>query len=117
MTNIALSIFGYRCTKQNRWSVFEFSTRLFEFHLGVMLLGEENKTKKNIDPSVHPPLTAMDFAVLANHRMKVMENEKQAKYQDFAREMKMFLNIKVTVSKTPFVDIAPRSTLARRGST
>ena len=38
-----------------------------------------------------------DFAVPANHRLKIKENEKQDKYLDLARELKTLWNIKVMV--------------------
>ena len=39
----------------------------------------------------------MDFAVLADHRVKSKEDEKKNKYQDLARELKKQWNMKVTV--------------------
>ena len=39
----------------------------------------------------------MDFAVLADHRMKLKEGEKKDKYLNFARELKKLWNMKVTV--------------------
>ena len=39
----------------------------------------------------------MDFAVPADHRVKVKEGKKLDKYLDFARELKKLLNMKVTV--------------------
>ena len=39
----------------------------------------------------------MDFAVPANHRIKLMENEKKAKYLDLARELKKLWNMTVTI--------------------
>ena len=39
----------------------------------------------------------MDFAVLANHRMKLKENEKKDKYFGSARELKKLWNMKVTI--------------------
>ena len=38
----------------------------------------------------------MDFAVRADHRVKVKESEKKDKYLDLARELKKLWNIKVT---------------------
>ena len=43
----------------------------------------------------------VNFAVLADHRVKLKENEKKDKYPDLARELKKLWNIKVTV--IPFV--------------
>ena len=39
----------------------------------------------------------MDFAVSADHRIKLKESEKRHKYQDFAKELKKLWNIKMTV--------------------
>ena len=44
----------------------------------------------------------MDFAVPADHRVKLKENEKMDKYQDLARELKKLWNIRVKV--IPIVD-------------
>ena len=38
----------------------------------------------------------MDFAVSANHRVKLKESEKKNKYLYFAREQKILWNMKVT---------------------
>ena len=39
----------------------------------------------------------MDFAVPADHRVKLKENEKMDKYLDLARELKMLWNMRVKV--------------------
>ena len=39
----------------------------------------------------------MDFAVPADHRVKLNESEKRYKYLDFARELKKLWNMKVIV--------------------
>ena len=39
----------------------------------------------------------MDFAVLADHWVKLKEYEKKDKYQDLAKELKKLWNMKVTV--------------------
>ena len=39
----------------------------------------------------------MDFAVPADHRVKLKENEKKDKYLDLAKELKKLWNMKVTV--------------------
>ena len=39
----------------------------------------------------------MDFAVPADHRIKLKENEKKDKYLNFARELKKLWNMKVTI--------------------
>ena len=43
----------------------------------------------------------MDFAVTADHRMKIKESEKIGKYLDLAQELKERWNIKVMV--TPII--------------
>ena len=43
----------------------------------------------------------MDFAVPADHRVKLKESEKKDKYLDLARELKKLWNMKVTI--IPFV--------------
>ena len=42
----------------------------------------------------------MDFAVPADHRVKLEENEKKNKYQDFAKERKKLWSMKMTVIPT-----------------
>ena len=39
----------------------------------------------------------MDFAVLADHRIKLKENEKKENYLEIARELKKLWNMKVTI--------------------
>ena len=39
----------------------------------------------------------VDFAVPADHRVKLKENEKKDKYLDLARELKILRNMKVTI--------------------
>ena len=39
----------------------------------------------------------MDFAVAADHRVKVKECEKRDKYVDLARELKKLSNMKLTI--------------------
>ena len=39
----------------------------------------------------------MEFAVLANHRVKLRESEKKDKYLDLARELIKLWNVKVTI--------------------
>ena len=40
----------------------------------------------------------MNFAVLADHRIKLKESEKKDKYLDLPRELKKLWNMKVTVT-------------------
>ena len=42
-------------------------------------------------------LQNVDFAVPADHRIKLKESEKRDKYLDFARELKKLWNMKVTI--------------------
>ena len=42
-------------------------------------------------------LLFMDFAIPADHRLKIKESEKRDKYLDFARELKKLWNMNVTV--------------------
>ena len=49
-----------------------------------------NKKKKKI-------CKVVDFAVPADHRIKLKECEKRDKYLDLARELKKLLNMKVTI--------------------
>ena len=42
----------------------------------------------------------MDFAVLADHRIKLKESENRDKYLDLARELKKLGTMKVTVIPT-----------------
>ena len=44
----------------------------------------------------------MDFAVPADHRVKLKENEKMDKYLDLARELKKLWNMKVKVISIVF---------------
>ena len=39
----------------------------------------------------------MDFAVSADHRIKLKESERKDKYLDLARELKKLWNMKVTI--------------------
>ena len=50
----------------------------------------DNKKKNRICKTV-------DFAVPADHRLILKENEKKDKYLDFARELKKLWNMKVTI--------------------
>ena len=50
-----------------------------------------NKKKKKKNCKI------VDFAVSANHKINLKENEKKDKYLDFARELKKLGNMKVTI--------------------
>ena len=47
----------------------------------------------------------MDFAVLADYRVKLEGNEKNDKYLDLARELKKLWNMKVTVIQVVIGDL------------
>ena len=44
----------------------------------------------------------MDFAIPAEHRIKLKEIEKKDKYQDLARQLKKLWNMKVTIMTGAF---------------
>ena len=50
-----------------------------------------NKKKKKTNCKI------VDFAVLADHRIKLKESEKKGKYHELARELKKLWNMKVTI--------------------
>ena len=50
-----------------------------------------NKKKKRRNCKI------VDFAVLADHRIKLIESEKKNKYHDLARELKKLWNTKITI--------------------
>ena len=58
--------------------------------ISARLIINNNKKKKKICKIV-------DFAVPANHRIKLKECEKRDKYLDLARELKKLWNRKVTI--------------------
>ena len=60
-------------------------------NLGQKTRHYNNKQKKKIICKI------VDFAVLAEHRIKLKECEKKDKYLDLARELKKKCNIKVTI--------------------
>ena len=49
----------------------------------------------------------MDFVVLADHRVKIKENEKRDKFLDPARELKKLWNMRVTM--VPIVNSAHKT--------
>ena len=49
----------------------------------------------------------VDFAVLADHRVKLKESEKRDKYLDFAKELKQLCNMKVTVISILIAPLGP----------
>ena len=59
-------------------------------NLGQKTRRDNNQQKKKICKIV-------DFAVPADHRIKLKECEKRDKYLDLARELKKLWNIKVTI--------------------
>ena len=56
----------------------------------VLIIITKKKNKKKICKIV-------DFAVSADHRIKLKESEKRDKYLDLARELKKLWNMKVTI--------------------
>ena len=58
----------------------------------------------------------MDFAILADHRVKIKENKKRDKYLDLARELKILWSKKVT--EKPFIigviRMVPKGLVRRR---
>ena len=55
-----------------------------------IIINNKKKKKKRI-------FHILDFAVLADHRIKLKEYEKKDKYLDLARELKKLWNMKVTI--------------------
>ena len=60
-------------------------------NVSAQKLFTRQKTKTNII------CKSVDFAVLADHRIKLKECEKRDKYLDLARELKKLWNTKVTI--------------------
>ena len=67
---------------------------LFLRSLGLATRPNDNQQKKR-------SCKIVDFAVLADHRVKLKESEKRDKYLDLARELKNIWNMNVTF--TPIV--------------
>ena len=57
---------------------------------GLIIINKQKKKRKKICKIV-------DFAVPADHRIKLKECEKRDKYLDLARELKKLWNMKVTI--------------------
>ena len=55
----------------------------------VIIINNNNNKKK--------PCKIVEFAVLADHRIKLKECEKRGKYLKLARELKKLWNMKVTI--------------------
>ena len=55
-----------------------------------------NQQKKKERKKEKRTCQIMDFAVLADHRVKLKESEKKDKYSDLARELKKLWNMRVT---------------------
>ena len=62
-------------------------------HLGQKTRPYDNQQKKKKKKICK----IVDFAVLADHRIKLKESEKRDKYLDLARELKKLWNMKVTI--------------------
>ena len=52
------------------------------------------------DSNGKPTYRIVDFAISADHRVKLKESEKNDKYQELARELKKLWNMKVMVIPT-----------------
>ena len=59
-----------------------------------LIIINKKKNKKKKEKKI---CKFVDFAVLADHRIKLKECEKKDKYLDFARELKILWNMKVTI--------------------
>ena len=55
------------------------------------------KTRPNNNQQKKKICKIVDFAVLADHRIKLKESEKRDKYLNFARELKKLWNMEVTI--------------------
>ena len=67
---------------------------------GSLSLGQKTRPNKNQQKQKRTR-KIVDFAVPADHRIKLKESEKKDKYLDLARELKKLWNMKVTI--TPIV--------------
>ena len=63
---------------------------------GSFNLGQKTRLNNNQQQKKRTCKT-VDFAVPADHRMKLKECEKKDKYLDFARELKKLWNMQVTI--------------------
>ena len=98
----------------NPESVLQYGTRkVFKgFHIPIdyqarlllILLIVKKKKRKEKKRKEKKFCRIVNFAVLADHRIRLKESEKRDKYQHFARELKKLWNIKVTV--IPIVIVA-----------
>ena len=87
--------------RQNPASVLENNTHKFPWTLNIntghrisarrpdLIIINNNKKKRNCK--------IVDFAVSADHRIKLKESEKKDKYLDLARELKKLWNMQVTI--------------------
>ena len=60
-------------------------------------LGQKTRPYYNQQQQKKRICKIVDFAVPANHRIKLKECEKKDKYLDFARELKKLWNMRVTI--------------------
>ena len=89
----------------NKWymhnpeSVLENETHklLWDFEMQMDLLILARRTDHKIINKKKRTCQIGDFAVPADHRVKLKEKEKRNEYQDLARELKNLWNMKVTV--------------------
>ena len=61
--------------------------------------GKFNNNNNNVDFAVRT-CKIVDFAVQADHKIKLKESEKKGKYFDLARELKKLWNMEVTIIPT-----------------
>ena len=62
-----------------------------------MIVKKKKKKKKKEKKETKRTCRIVDFAVPADHRIKLKENKKRDKYVDLARELENLWNMKVTV--------------------
>ena len=67
------------------------------------MINKQHLSRENLDvakkrkPHEKETCKIVDFAVLADQRIKLRESEKKDKYLDLAREFKKLWNMKVTI--------------------
>ena len=63
----------------------------------LIVINNKKKKKKKKKKKRKRTCKIVDFAVLADHRIKLKESEKKDKYLDLARELKKIWSMKVTI--------------------
>ena len=69
----------------------------FWYKNGSPNLGQKNRPDNNQQKKKKKICKIVDFAILAEHRIKLKECEKRDKYLDLARKLKRIWNMKVTI--------------------